>query len=242
MNYTKLIATFGTTALALTTIPHVATAATTEITICVNKKSGDLRQTNPTKKCKKTERRLVLNAQGSAGQMGPPGPPGPQGATGAQGITGPAGSNGASGPTGATGPTGPSRASFYYGQADTLTAGHVETDLYNFTATEPGDYMVNGTVVFANATTPTGTISEAMCLAYSYSGDTVINGETSIATILQGSHVTIPVSTAAHTLAAGDGLALRCSIAPSTINPSEILTSTFTVVQVASVTLIPEPD
>jgi len=66
-------------ALSMTGIPQAASAATAETTVCVNKKTGDMRAVRPVKKCKKSERRLVLNSQGAAGEPGRTGAQGPQG-------------------------------------------------------------------------------------------------------------------------------------------------------------------
>lgn len=96
MKCTKWIALLGIGALSLTGIPQAASAATAETSVCVNKKTGDMRAVKPVKNCKKTERRLVLNSQGTAGEPGPTGAQGPQGAQGATGAAGSPGSNGAS--------------------------------------------------------------------------------------------------------------------------------------------------
>ena len=79
MKCTKWIALLGMGALSLTGIPQAASAATAETTVCVNKKTGDMRAVRPVKKCKKSERRLVLNSQGAAGEPGRTGAQGPQG-------------------------------------------------------------------------------------------------------------------------------------------------------------------
>ena len=97
-----------------------AATVSREVLVCVNKKSGAMRQVAKAK-CAKTERLLQLTS-GSDGATGPTGATGPAGAkgdtgaagtkgdTGAAGSTGPTGERGptgSTGPTGATGPTGP---------------------------------------------------------------------------------------------------------------------------------------
>ena len=112
-------------------------------------------------------------------------------------------------------------------------------DLYTFTVTDPGYYVVNGTVTLANATSPSGNYSVASCLAYSTLGPSVLLGQRSTVSILSGSKITIPVSDAQYSLSTGDVYVLRCELDSG---PAEIVTSTFNVTQVGAVTLIPVPD
>lgn len=226
-------------ALSLAGLPPTASANSTNISVCVSKKSGEIRQINPKKKCKKTERLLILSTSGPASTPGPPGPQGPQGPqgeTGPQGVTGTAGSNGASGPAGLTGATGPSKVAFYYGQTGAISAGNVSIDLYNFAVTEAADYLATGTVVLENTDASNTTI--ASCRIYS-DGAYLSLGRISYVTIPPSSKATLPVAFANRSLTAGNGVALRCEIASGGFN---ITDSTFSVVQVGSVTLIPEPD
>jgi len=88
-----------------------AASVSKDVLICVNKKSGAMRQVAKAK-CAKTERFVRLTS-GAAGATGPTGASGTAGATGATGPAGPAGATGATGPagpTGATGATGPAGA------------------------------------------------------------------------------------------------------------------------------------
>lgn len=89
-----------------------ATSGSNDIFVCVNKKSGVLRQITKGK-CQKTERVLRLSSAASAlavvGAQGPNGATGAQGPAGAQGppgLQGSAGATGAQGPVGIAGPAG----------------------------------------------------------------------------------------------------------------------------------------
>jgi len=75
-----------------------------EVLVCVNKKSGAMRQVTKAK-CAKTERFLRLTS-GVSGATGPTGVTGLTGATGPTGATGLTGATGPIGPTGATGARG----------------------------------------------------------------------------------------------------------------------------------------
>lgn len=81
---------------AWATIPDSNTGA---VTACSNK-YGTIRLIDGQagKKCKRTEKKLTLGAQGATGPLGYTGPMGPEGATGPAG--GPAGATGATGPAG----------------------------------------------------------------------------------------------------------------------------------------------
>ncbi len=96
-----------------------ATSVSREVLVCVNKKSGVMRQVTKAK-CAKTESFLRLTsgvagatgaagttgAAGAAGANGEKGAVGETGAVGAKGETGAAGTNGVKGETGAAGTTG----------------------------------------------------------------------------------------------------------------------------------------
>ena len=247
-NRKRSIVVLVAAALSLAGLPQTATANSTNISVCVSKKSGEIRQINSKKKCKKSERLLVLNTSGPAttpgpqGPKGETGPQGPQGETGTQGVTATAGSSGAAGPagqtgaTGATGATGPSKVAFYYGQTGAISADRVTIDLYNFAVTESADYLATGTVVLENTDATNTTI--ASCRIYS-DGAYLSLGRISYVTIPPRSKATLPVAFANRSLTPGNGVALRCEIATGEFN---ITDSTFSVVQVGSVTLIPEPD
>ena len=76
------------------------------ISVCVNKKSGVMRQILKGK-CKKTERMVAVAKSSTAqGAVATQGPQGLQGATGATGAAGSNGATGAEGPRGLTGETG----------------------------------------------------------------------------------------------------------------------------------------
>ena len=82
----------------------IAASSTKTVTVCANKKTNVLRYAK-NRKCKKTERKVVLNQTGAAGAKGDTGATGAKGdtgATGAKGDTGAAGTAGASSPTGFT--------------------------------------------------------------------------------------------------------------------------------------------
>jgi hypothetical protein len=96
----------------------LAESSSSQIRMCVNKKTGAVRIIN--KKCHKSERAVYVNQQGIQGPAGTPGrtgdvgPAGPKGDTGEQGLpgskgdTGLTGSPGSAGPKGDTGPIGSS--------------------------------------------------------------------------------------------------------------------------------------
>lgn len=65
--------------------PAPLAAAPTVVKVCVNKKSGAMRQVKKKSKCRSAERFLKWNTTGPAGPTGPTGPTGPGGATGAPG-------------------------------------------------------------------------------------------------------------------------------------------------------------
>jgi len=87
-----------------------------DVLICVNKKSGAMRQVTQAK-CAKTERFVRLTS-GAAGATGPAGAKGDTGAAGAKGDTGAAGAKGDTGAAGAKGDTGAAGA-----KGDTGAAG-----------------------------------------------------------------------------------------------------------------------
>lgn len=83
-----------------------ATTGGSDILVCVNKKSGVMRQ-NTKGKCQKTER--IVRLSSAAVALAAPGVQGPTGATGAQGpmgVQGLTGATGAQGPAGIAGPAG----------------------------------------------------------------------------------------------------------------------------------------
>ena len=84
-----------------------AATVSREVLVCVNKKSGVMRQVTKAK-CAKTERflRLTSGSDGATGPTGATGPAGAKGDTGAAGTKGDTGAAGATGPTGERGPTG----------------------------------------------------------------------------------------------------------------------------------------
>jgi hypothetical protein len=84
-----------------------AASVSKDVLICVNKKSGAMRQVAKAK-CAKTERfvRLTSGATGATGQTGATGPTGAKGDTGAAGAKGDTGAAGAKGDTGAAGAKG----------------------------------------------------------------------------------------------------------------------------------------
>lgn len=63
-------------------------AAPTVVKVCVNKKSGAMRQVRKKSKCRSTERFLKWNTAGRTGATGPTGPTGPAGPSGRDGATG----------------------------------------------------------------------------------------------------------------------------------------------------------
>jgi type VI protein secretion system component Hcp len=97
-------------------VVNAATAPSTAITACSNKKTGALRAVSAKTKCTSKEKRLTWNVKGAAGAQGLPGAPGgtgPAGRDGAPGTNGKDGINGApgkdgvDGKDGAPGPAGP---------------------------------------------------------------------------------------------------------------------------------------
>jgi hypothetical protein len=64
---------------------------------CVKKKTGAMRVVKKSKKCKRGERKLVLQTKGKRGKRGKQGKPGARGTQGPQGPQGPQGLQGASG-------------------------------------------------------------------------------------------------------------------------------------------------
>ena len=120
--------------------PNVVSAATepppvaTEISICVDIKSGAMRLP-PNGKCVKGKEKLTpfaagpIGIQGPAGEVGPQGPAGPIGPQGSIGVVGPQGVAGPLGPTGMTGATGSvsglskTRISYYSGFGGSCTFG-----------------------------------------------------------------------------------------------------------------------
>ena len=70
----------------------IAASSTKTVTVCANKKTNALRYAK-NGKCKKTERKVVLNQTGAAGAKGDTGAAGAAGAAGAKGDAGTAGTN-----------------------------------------------------------------------------------------------------------------------------------------------------
>jgi len=95
-----------------------AASVSKDVLICVNKKSGAMRQV-ATAKCAKTERfvRLTSGAAGATGTTGATGPAGAKGDTGAAGAKGDTGAAGAKGDTGAAGAKGDTGAAGAKGDA-----------------------------------------------------------------------------------------------------------------------------
>lgn len=108
-----------------------ATTGSSDVLVCVNKKSGVMRQIAKGK-CQKTERVVRLasvatalavpGVQGPTGATGAQGPAGVQGLTGATGPQGPAGSPGIAG---ATGVQGPARRWDYLGSASNASFSEI---------------------------------------------------------------------------------------------------------------------
>ena len=81
-----------------------AASQSSQISGCVNKKTGALRVAS---KCTSLEKPISWNIQGPQGDVGPQGLAGPQGEKGDTGDTGPQGETGSAGPQGEKGDTGP---------------------------------------------------------------------------------------------------------------------------------------
>jgi hypothetical protein len=81
-----------------------AASQSSQISGCVNKKTGALRVAS---KCTSLEKPISWNIQGPQGDVGPQGLAGPQGEKGDAGDTGPQGETGSAGPQGEKGDTGP---------------------------------------------------------------------------------------------------------------------------------------
>jgi type VI protein secretion system component Hcp len=91
-------------------VVNAATAPSSTITGCSNKKTGVVRIVAAKTRCAKNEKRLTWNVKGDTGATGLPGATGPAGAPGkdgTNGLNGTDGKDGADGATGATGPAGP---------------------------------------------------------------------------------------------------------------------------------------
>lgn len=128
-------------------------SSTEQITFCVNKKNGIVRQPKAGR-CARTESRLVLGTAtgpavtgavgpkgdaGIAGERGPAGAKGDAGATGEQGPAGPqgpAGARGESGPTGGVGPTGGDGKTVLSGSGVPTVGTGVNGDFYIDTAAQ----------------------------------------------------------------------------------------------------------
>ena len=89
--------------LLLGNAAQLAVGAISDISGCVNKKTGALRIAA---KCSKDETQIKWNSTGPQGIQGLPGDKGDSGATGAQGLQGPKGDTGATGAQGLQGPKG----------------------------------------------------------------------------------------------------------------------------------------
>src|SRR5260221_5558560 len=84
-----------------------SSTATTAISACYQKNTGQLRIVTSAADCNKSEQFIRWNVVGPAGPAGPAGAQGHAGPSGLQGLPGTNGTNGAAGATGATGPQGP---------------------------------------------------------------------------------------------------------------------------------------
>ena len=94
----------------------------TKIFLCVKKRNpgkGTVRMVTRRQRCKRTERRLVINSRGPRGFAGVVGPTGPRGPQGPPVRPAPAGSQG-----GATGPTGPKAQGIQGSRAPWATPAH----------------------------------------------------------------------------------------------------------------------
>ncbi len=131
-----------------------AASRTAGVKACYKKKTGTVRVAKGRKACRRGERSITLNRQGSRGQRGSRGPAGPTGTTpsqsgagvaGPEGPTGLTGLTGPTGPAGSTGPTGPSNSTEARNLGPvtiTGTDGGSANSLVTQSGVDPGNYLL----------------------------------------------------------------------------------------------------
>ena len=149
-----------------------AASQSSQISGCVNKKTGALRVAS---KCTSLEKPISWNIQGPQGDVGPQGLAGPQGEKGDAGDTGPQGETGSAGPQGEKGDTGPKGE-----KGDTGPQGPAGTQVVNTQAVVQkvydGSGKLIGNLIGASNADLTVQIGAAR-VTYNNSGGVILTGE-----------------------------------------------------------------